>query len=109
MMLMATLVYLQVFLPIAPGSSIFWAVGLLSPPAFAMAIDQVDRCTLIVVSHTAIQILKFDLTGVPVSWDVITSTEVSGLPIGGCLVMLLVDSVLYALLAAWLDNIVPTE
>ena len=31
----------QVFLPIAPESNLFWAVGLLSPPAFAMGIDQV--------------------------------------------------------------------
>ena len=32
----------QVFLPIAPESSLFWAVGLLSPPTFAMGIDQVN-------------------------------------------------------------------
>ena len=43
------------------------------------------------------------------SWEVLWSTEVSGLPIAGCLVMLLLDTLLYSLLAAWLDNIIPTE
>ena len=37
-------------------------------------------------------------------WD---SSE--GLPIAGAMIMLLVDTILYGLLAAWLDNILPTE
>ena len=37
-------------------------------------------------------------------WD---SSE--GLPIAGALIMILVDIILYGLLAAWLDNILPTE
>ena len=35
--------------------------------------------------------------------------QVSGLPIAGCLVMLVLDTLLYGVLAAWLDNIIPTE
>ena len=31
------------------------------------------------------------------------------LPIAGCLVMLVVDTLLYGIIAAWLDNIIPTE
>jgi len=93
-MLVGCLYYVQVFLPIAADSPLFWLVGLLSPPAFAMAMDQ---------------ILKYDITGVSMSWEVLWSTEVSGLPIAGCLVMLLLDTLLYSLLAAWLDNIIPTE
>ena len=41
----------QVFLPIAPESSLFWAVGLLSPPAFAMGIDQVHLYTQILIQY----------------------------------------------------------
>ena len=37
------------------------------------------------------------------------SCQVSGLPIAGCLVMLIVDTLLYGIIAAWLDNIIPTE
>ena len=37
------------------------------------------------------------------------SCQVSGLPIAGCLVMLVVDTLLYGIIAAWLDNIIPTE
>ena len=94
----------QVFLPIAADSPLFWLVGLLSPPAFAMAMDQVAAY----IPSTP-QILKYDITGVSLSWEVVWSTEVSGLPIAGCLVMLLLDTLLYSLLAAWLDNIIPTE
>ena len=94
----------QVFLPIAADSPLFWLVGLLSPPAFAMAMDQVAAYIL-----STPQILKYDITGVSLSWEVVWSTEVSGLPIAGCLVMLLLDTLLYSLLAAWLDNIIPTE
>ena len=37
-------------------------------------------------------------------WD---SSE--GLPIAGAMIMILVDTIFYGLLAAWLDNILPTE
>ena len=33
----------------------------------------------------------------------------SGMPIGGSLIMLFVDVILYGLLAFWLDQIMPTE
>ena len=56
-----------------------------------------------------IQILKFDLDGVGLSQEVLWSTTVSGLPVGGVLIMLALDTLLYGLLAAWLDNILPTE
>merc|ERR1719499_148463 len=92
MMLITCLYYLQVFLN--SKSSLFWLIGLLSPSAFAMGIDM---------------ILKFDLDGRSLSNDILWSTEVSGLPLGGVLIMLLVDTILYGLLAAWLDNIIPTE
>ena len=55
------------------------------------------------------QILKFDLDGTPLSSKVLWSTDVSGLPLAGVLIMLVVDTILYGLLAAWLDNIIPTE
>jgi len=92
MMLGACLYYLQVFFN--STSSLFWFIGFLSPSAFAMGIDT---------------ILKFDLEGTPLSSDVLWSTEVCGLPLAGVLIMLAVDTVLYGMLAAWLDNIIPTE
>ena len=47
--------------------------------------------------------------------DVSTDSEIeywdnsSGLPIGGSIIMLFVDIILYGLLAFWLDQIMPTE
>ena len=37
-------------------------------------------------------------------WD-----DSTGIPIAGAVIMILIDLVLYGLLAAWLDNILPTE
>ena len=37
------------------------------------------------------------------------NTDESGIPLAGAMIMLAVDIVLYGLLAAWLDNIMPTE
>ena len=37
-------------------------------------------------------------------WD-----DSTGIPIAGAVIMILIDLVLYGFLAAWLDNILPTE
>ena len=37
-------------------------------------------------------------------WD-----DSTGIPIAGAVIMILIDLILYGLLAAWLDNILPTE
>ena len=37
-------------------------------------------------------------------WD-----DSTGIPIAGAIIMILIDLILYGLLAAWLDNILPTE
>ncbi len=37
-------------------------------------------------------------------WD-----DSEGLPIAGAMIMILIDIFLYGMLAAWLDNILPTE
>ena len=69
-------------------------MGLSSPTAFALSIDT---------------IMQFDFLGVGYSADLLWSTEFSKIPIGGLMLMLLVDTALYGLLAAWLDNVLPTE
>ncbi|XP_023324416.1 ATP-binding cassette sub-family A member 9 [Eurytemora carolleeae] len=85
--------YLQVYLSDSPPG-VFWLIGLLSPAAFSMSMDK---------------ILVFDIRGIPLSVDSIWETGEAGIPLGGAMIMILIDIVLYGFLAAWLDNIIPTE
>ena len=49
--------------------------------------------------------MYFDTQNKPMDlWD-----DSDGLPIAGGLIMIFIDIILYGLLAAWLDNILPTE
>ena len=69
---------------------VFWLLSLLSQPAFAMAIDQM---------------MLFDSQNAPINlWD-----DSNGIPIGGVMIMIAFDTVLYGFLAAYLDNVLPTE
>ncbi len=52
-----------------------------------------------------VQMMSFDAQNIPIDvWD---ASE--GLPIAGALIMIFLDIILYGLLAAWLDNVLPTE
>lgn len=88
-MLLGAFYYLQVFLTDMPSYA-YWFLALLSPTGFAMSIDRM---------------LYFEGEGLDLDlWD-----SQGGIPIAGVLIMLVVDAALYGLLAAWLDNVLPTE
>ena len=72
----------------------YWLMGLSSPTAFALSIDT---------------IMQVDFLGVGFSTELLWSTEYSKIPIGGLMIMLALDTLLYGVLAAWLDNVLPTE
>ena len=51
------------------------------------------------------QLMLFDSQNAAIDvWD-----NSEGLPIAGAMIMIFLDIILYGLLAAWLDNILPTE
>ena len=69
---------------------VFWLLSLLSPSAFAMAYD---KLFLLDIEQRDIDFWETDGT----------------VSIGGILIMMSVDFVLYGLLAYYLDNVLPTE
>ena len=69
---------------------VFWLLSLLSPSAFAMAYD---KLFLVDIEQREIDFWETDGT----------------VPLGGILIMMSVDIVLYGLLAYYLDNVLPTE
>ena len=79
----------QVFLTGAP-EYVFWLLSLLSPSAFAMAYD---KLFLLDIEQRDIDFWEADGT----------------VPLGGILIMMSADIVLYGLLAYYLDNVLPTE
>ncbi|XP_065570568.1 ABC-type organic anion transporter ABCA8-like [Artemia franciscana] len=85
------LYYIQVF---ASGSdvAIFWGLSLISPTAFALSMDKA---------------LLLDIQGVGLSWSTIWNGP--DMPFAGGLIMVSVDIVLYAFLAFYLDNVLPSE
>lgn len=86
------LFYLQVYLGDQVSPGVFWALGLLSPCAFALAIDKV---------------ILFDFSASGLTYDSIWDGE--GLPFAGSLIMITVDIFLYLFLAYYLDNVIPSE
>lgn len=78
----------------AENTAAYWLMGFSSPTAFALSIDT---------------IMQFDFMGVGFSTDILWSTEYSKIPLAGLMIMLAVDTLLYGMLAAWLDNVLPTE
>ncbi|CAH2093421.1 unnamed protein product [Euphydryas editha] len=89
--LMSGLYFIQVFVSNA-DSLAFWFVSLISSSCYALAMDKA---------------LVLDMAGVGVTWDNLWSGP--GVPFGGSLIMMAVDTVLYGLAAYWLDAVVPSE
>ncbi|XP_012548268.1 cholesterol transporter ABCA5 [Bombyx mori] len=89
--LMSGLYFIQVFVSNA-DSLAFWFVSLISSSCYALAMDKA---------------LVLDMAGVGVTWDNLWSGP--GVPFGGSLIMMAVDTVLYALAAYWLDAVIPSE
>ncbi|XP_049879366.1 cholesterol transporter ABCA5-like isoform X2 [Pectinophora gossypiella] len=89
--LMSGLYFIQVFVSNA-DSLAFWFVSLISSSCYALAMDKA---------------LVLDMAGVGVTWDNLWSGP--GVPFGGSLIMMAVDTVLYGLFAYWLDAVVPSE
>ncbi|CAH0713455.1 unnamed protein product, partial [Brenthis ino] len=89
--LMSGLYFIQVFVSNA-DSLAFWFVSLISSSCYALAMDKA---------------LVLDMAGVGVTWDNLWSGP--GVPFGGSLIMMAVDTVLYGLAAYWLDAVIPSE
>ncbi|CAK1589994.1 unnamed protein product [Parnassius mnemosyne] len=89
--LMSWLYFIQVFVSNA-DSLAFWFVSLISSSCYALAMDKA---------------LVLDMAGVGVTWDNLWSGP--GVPFGGSLIMMAVDTVLYGLAAYWLDAVIPSE
>ncbi|XP_075983489.1 cholesterol transporter ABCA5-like isoform X2 [Anticarsia gemmatalis] len=89
--LMSGLYFIQVFVSNA-DSLAFWFVSLISSSCYALAMDKA---------------LVLDMAGVGVTWENLWSGP--GVPFGGSLIMMAVDTVLYGLFAYWLDAVVPSE
>lgn len=53
------------------------------------------------------QALVLDMAGVGVTWENLWSGP--GVPFGGSLIMMALDTVLYGLIAYWLDAVLPSE
>ncbi|KAH9638909.1 hypothetical protein HF086_004439 [Spodoptera exigua] len=70
----------------------FWFVSLISSSCYALAMDKA---------------LVLDMAGVGVTWDNLWSGP--GVPFGGSLIMMAIDTVLYGLAAYWLDAVIPSE
>lgn len=87
---MSLFYFIQVFLDNEDGSPVLWFASLISPTGFALAIDK---------------ILVLDIGGVTL--DDLWSGP--GMPLGGSILMMAVDIVLYAFLAYYFDNVWPSE
>ncbi|XP_047518693.1 cholesterol transporter ABCA5-like isoform X1 [Pieris napi] len=90
--LMSGLYFIQVFVSNA-DSLAFWFVSLISSSCYALAMDKA---------------LVLDMQGVGVTWDNLWSAG-SGVPFGGSLIMMAIDTVIYGFAAYWLDAVVPSE
>lgn len=73
-------------------SVILWIVSLISPTGFALAMDK---------------ILVLDISGQGVTLNNLWSGP--GIPLGGSILLLAFDIVLYALLAYYLDSVIPSN
>ncbi|CAB3246103.1 unnamed protein product [Arctia plantaginis] len=89
--LMSGLYFIQVFVSNA-DSLAFWFVSLINSSCYALAMDKA---------------LVLDMAGNGVTWENLWSGP--GVPFGGSLIMLAIDTVLYGLAAYWLDAVIPSE
>ncbi|XP_026730464.1 ATP-binding cassette sub-family A member 5-like [Trichoplusia ni] len=89
--LMSGLYFIQVFVSNA-DSLAFWFVSLISSSCYALAMDKA---------------LVLDMAGVGVTWDNLWTGP--GVPFGGSLIMMAIDTVLYGFIAYWLDAVMPSE
>lgn len=95
------------------STSALWALSLLSPVAFAIAIGQVlstKQCTLKfldsaneMVVDCAVQVSVLDIQGGALFSNIWTGQN----PIGIALIMLPVDIILYFIITLYLDSVVP--
>ncbi|XP_049544231.1 cholesterol transporter ABCA5-like isoform X2 [Anopheles darlingi] len=90
--IMSLLYFLQVFIDDTHTSAALWTVSLISPTGFALAMDK---------------ILVLDISGQGVTLNNLWTGP--GIPIGGSILMLLVDIVLYAALAFYFDCVIPSD
>ncbi|XP_053669271.1 cholesterol transporter ABCA5-like [Anopheles marshallii] len=90
--IMSLLYFLQVFIDDTHTSAALWTVSLISPTGFALAMDK---------------ILVLDISGQGVTLNNLWTGP--GIPIGGSILMLVVDIVLYAALAFYFDCVIPSD
>jgi ATP-binding cassette, subfamily A (ABC1), member 5 len=89
---MSLFYFIQVFLDHDDTSVALWIVSLISPTGFALAMDK---------------ILVLDIKGEGVTLSNLWSGP--GIPLGGSILMMAFDIILYSLLALYLDAVVPSE
>lgn len=89
---MSLLYFIQVFLDDSDTSATLWIVSLISPTGFALAMDK---------------ILVLDISGQGVTLDNLWSGP--GIPLGGSILMMAIDIVLYAGLAYYFDSVIPSK
>ncbi|XP_058834897.1 cholesterol transporter ABCA5-like [Topomyia yanbarensis] len=90
--IMSLLYFLQVFIDDTHTSAALWTVSLISPTGFALAMDK---------------ILVLDISGQGVTLDNLWTGP--GIPIGGSILMLVVDILLYAALSFYFDCVIPSD
>src|SRR5690349_18625540 len=89
---MSLFYFIQVFLDHEETSLTLWFVSLISPTGFALAMDK---------------ILILDISGQGVTLENLWSGP--GIPLGGSILMMAFDIILYAFLSYYLDMVVPSE
>ncbi|KAK6641556.1 hypothetical protein RUM44_013268 [Polyplax serrata] len=89
--MMSLFYFIQVFVDDS-NSIALWIVSLISSSGFALAMDKA---------------LVLDLSGNGVSFDNLWAGP--GMPFGGSLIMMALDTILYGFLAYYLDSVIPSE
>lgn len=89
---MSLFYFIQVFLDHEDTSIALWCVSLISPTGFALAMDK---------------ILVLDISGQGVTLENLWSGP--GIPLGGSILMMAFDIILYAFLSYYLDMVIPSE
>lgn len=90
--IMSLLYFIQVFVDDTDTSVTLWIVSLISPTGFALAMDK---------------ILVLDIAGDGVTFANLWSGP--GIPLGGSILMMAVDILLYAALAYYFDSVIPSR
>lgn len=89
---MSLLYFIQVFVDDTDTSVTLWIVSLISPTGFALAMDK---------------ILVLDISGQGVTLNNLWSGP--GIPLGGSILMMAIDIIIYAFLAFYFDSIIPSD